>query len=62
MLARVQHDDRGRGTVLSLHDNLAEARKATPKDKDGCSDHRTRYWRVPETVSVGDIVALHGGE
>jgi len=61
VLARVQHDNRGRGTVLSLHDNLAAALEATPKDKDGCCDHRTRYWRVPNTVNVGDTVVISGG-
>ena len=58
MIARV-HNDKGRGQVLSLHANLREAlMDSVPKDKDGCRDARTCYWRVDDSTNVGDTVVL----
>jgi hypothetical protein len=57
MLARV-HNEKGTGTVLSLHTNLVSALAETPRDRDGCPDHRTCYWQVPHSTKVGHTVAL----
>lgn len=58
MIARVHMTDVGTGIVLAVHSTLQEARAQTPRDRDGVAAEETRYWRVPETVRVGDIVGL----